>query len=172
MCPASAWVSSSRSEAEAQLFRRQREGEVGREVLEEFEALLHLDPVAGETAERLVHGGEQGDGAGAGQLAGLDHQAGEQLRVGILRHEGAGAGLDVEHQRVQAGRELLAHDAGGDQVGRFDGAGMVAQRIKNAVGRNQGRRLAGHGEAALPHDGEELRQRELGAEAGDGFELV
>jgi len=31
---------------------------------------------------------------------------------------------------------------------------------------------AGHGEAAFLQDREELRQRELGAEAGDGFEFV
>ena len=47
--------------------------------LQDVDALPDFDPVAGEAAEGLVHGGEEGDGAGAGGFAGLDHEFGEVL---------------------------------------------------------------------------------------------
>ena len=37
----------------------------------DVDALPDFDPVAGEAAEGLVHGGEERDGAGAGGFAGL-----------------------------------------------------------------------------------------------------
>ncbi len=40
----------------------------------DVDALPHLDPVAGEAAEGLVHAGEKSHGAGAGGFAGLDHE--------------------------------------------------------------------------------------------------
>ncbi len=49
--------------------------------LHDVDALPDLDPVAGEAAEGLVHGGEEGDGAGAGRVAGLDHELGEEAGV-------------------------------------------------------------------------------------------
>jgi hypothetical protein len=38
-----------------------------------------FDPGAGESAEGLVVVGEEGDGAGTGGFAGLDHELGEEL---------------------------------------------------------------------------------------------
>ena len=87
------------------------------DAFEDVDALPDFDPVAGEAAEGLVHGGEEGNGAGAGELSGFDHEAGEELGVVVFGHEGAGAGFYVEHEGVEACGELLAHDAGGDEVG-------------------------------------------------------
>ena len=48
-------------------------------LLHDVDALPDLDPVAGEAAEGLVHGGEESGGAGAGGFAGLDHEFGEEF---------------------------------------------------------------------------------------------
>ena len=52
-------------------------------------------------------------------------------------HEGAGAGFDVEDEGVEVFGEFLAHDAGGDEVGGLDGAGVVAQGVEDAVGGDE-----------------------------------
>ena len=78
--------------------------------------------------------------AQAGAVGDLD----ERLRqlVGVLAggHERAGAGLDVEHERVEARGELLGQDRGDDQRDRLDRAGGVADRVQAAVG---GREVGG-----------------------------
>ncbi len=102
----------------------------------------------------------------------LDHEFGEELRFFVGGHEGAAADFDVEDEGVEAFGELLAHDAGGDEEGRFDGAGVVAERIEDAVGGDDGGGLADEGGSALFEGVEELGEVELGVEAGDGFELV
>ena len=56
------------------------------------------------------------------------------------RHEGAGAGLHVHHEALQAGGELLRQDRGGDERDRFDRRGDVADRVEPLVG---GRELGG-----------------------------
>ena len=48
----------------------------------DIDALLNFEPVAGEAAEGLVHGGKESDGFGAGGGAGFDHQAGEVAGFG------------------------------------------------------------------------------------------
>ena len=127
--------------------------EVGRHavapVLHDVYALPDLDPVAGEAAEGLVHAGEECDGAGVAGFAGLDHEFGELFGFFVGRHEGAGADFDVENEGVEVLGELFAHDAGGDEVGGFDGAGVVAERIEDAVGGDDVRGLADEGGAGL-----------------------
>ena len=102
--------------------------------LHDVDALPDFDPVAGEAAEGLVHGGEERDGAGAGGFAGVDHELGEEFGFFVGGHEGAGADFDVEHEGVEILGELLAHDAGGDEEGGLDGAGVVAEGVEDAVG--------------------------------------
>jgi hypothetical protein len=48
-------------------------------LLHDVDALPDLDPVAGESAEGFVHGGEERGGAGAGGFAGLDHEFGKEF---------------------------------------------------------------------------------------------
>ena len=116
-----------------------------------------------------VHGGEEGDGAGAGEGAGLDHEVGEVLGVVVVAHEGAAAGFYVEDEGVEVFGELFAHDAGGDEVGGLDGAGVVAEGVEDAVGGDEGGGLADEGGSALLEDFGESGEGELGVEAGDGF---
>jgi len=141
-------------------------------LLHDVDALPDLDPVAREAAERLVHGGEECGGACAGCFAGLHHELGEEFGSFVGRHEGSGADLDVKDERVEALGEFFAHDAGGDEEGRFDGAGVVAEGVEDAVGGDDGRCLADESGAALSENVAHLRERELGIEAGDGFEFV
>ena len=68
--------------------------------------------------------------------------------------------------------EFLAHDAGGDEEGGFDGAGVVAEGVEDAVGGDDGGGLADEGGSALFEGVAQLGEGELGVEAGDGFELV
>ena len=150
--------------------------QVGREgvraVLEDVDALPDLEPVTGEATEGLLHCGEEGNGAGSGGLAGLDHEFGEVPGIFIGLHESSGAGFDVEDQAVKVFGELLAHDAGGDEEGALDGAGVVAQPVENAISGDEGGGLAGHSDVAFGEDAGEVGDGELGVEAGDGFKLV
>jgi hypothetical protein len=141
-------------------------------LLHDVDALPDLDPVAGEAAEGLVHGGEEGDGAGACGFAGLDHEFGKEFGLLVGGHEGTGAGFDVEDEGVEAFGELFAHDTGADEVGGLDGAGVVAEGVEDAVGGDEAWGLADEGRTALAEDFGEALEGELGVEAGDGFELV
>jgi len=111
-------------------------------LLHDVDALPDFNPVAGEAAERLVHAGEERDGTGTGGLAGLDHELGEEFGAFVGGHEGAGADLDVEDEGVEGLGEFFAHDAGSDEEGRLDGAGVVAEGVEDAIGGDQVRRLA------------------------------
>ena len=73
-----------------------------------------------------------------------DQRFGEPARIGLGLHERAAAGLDVEHQRVDALGDLLAHDRRADERDALDRAGHVAQRVQLLVGRRDLRRLADH----------------------------
>jgi len=84
MWPASAVGQSEEVGGEAKFFRRQGEGAVGRKVLEEFEALLHLDPVATEAASGWSIEVRRAT-VRVPPLAGLDHQPSQQLRIRIFR---------------------------------------------------------------------------------------
>ena len=144
----------------------------GTSELEDLNALGDLEPVAGEAAERLVHGGEECDGAGAGGLACLDHEIGEEAGLGVAGHEGAGADFDVEDEAVEGLGEFLAHDAGGDEEGALDGAGVVAHGVEESVGGDEVGGLSDHDGAHQFEDAGDVAERELGVEARDGLELV
>ena len=118
-------------------------------LLHDVDALPYFNPVAGEAAERLVHAGEECDGASAGRLAGLDHKPGEEFGAFVGGHEGPGADFDVEDQSVEAFGELLAHDAGGDEEGGFYSAGVIAESVEDAVGGDDFWGLADEGGSAL-----------------------
>ena len=66
-------------------------------------------------------------------------------------HERARAGLDVEHERVEALGELLGQDRGDDQRDRLDRAGGVADGVQAAVGGREVGGLADDRAARLAH---------------------
>ena len=71
----------------------------------------------------------------------LEHRLGELARVVERLHEGAVADLDVEHDRLGAGGDLLRHDARRDQRDAVDGRGHVAKGVEPLVGRDEVRGL-------------------------------
>ena len=87
-------------------------------------------------------------------------------------HEGARAGLHVEHQRAEPGGELLRQDRGGDEVDRLHRRGDVADGVEAAVGGGDVVGLADDGAADLAHHAGEGLGVGLGGVAGDGVELV
>ncbi len=107
---------------------------------EVVDRLAHLDGVAGRGAEHLVHVGQQRDRGQSGAAGHLDQRARQLFGVLAPGQERAGAELDVHHQRVEPGGELLGEDGGDDQRHRLDGAGGVADRVQAPVG---GRHLGG-----------------------------
>ena len=134
--------------------------------------LADLERVADGVAERLVHVGEEADDVAPGALAEIEHRLGEDPRVVDRLHERAVADLDVEDDRVGAGRDLLRHDARRDQRDAVDGRGHVAQRVELLVGRHEIGGRADDRHADVAHLGDELVEAELDAEAGDRLELV
>ena len=132
----------------------------------------HLERVAGGGGERLVHVGDQRPGRAAGPGRHLDQRAGELVRMRMRRHEGARPRLDVEHQRIEPGGELLRQDRGGDQVDRFHRAGDVADAVEPAVGRGDVGGLPDDRAADLGDDAAKRLGVRLRRVAGDRVELV
>ena len=88
---------------------------------QEARGVGHLERVAGGGGERLVHVGDQRRASGSRRRSPRRRARGRARgRRSCVGHEGARAGLDVEHQRVEPGGELLRQDRGGDQVDRLD----------------------------------------------------
>ncbi len=102
----------------------------------------------------------------------LDHHVGQLEHAVEIGDERARSALHVEHEAVEILRELLAHDARGDERNRLDGRGGVAQRVHLLVGGRDLGRLADHRAAVLLDLCFRLGEREVGAEAGDRLELV
>ena len=107
-----------------------------------------------------------------GALGHLDQRLGELLGVLAARHERARAGLDVEHERVEALGQLLGQDRGHDQRDRLDRAGGVADGVQAAVGGRQVGGLADDRAAGLAHDAADHLGGGDRLVAGDAVELV
>src|SRR6476661_2190470 len=134
--------------------------------------LADLERVPDRMPERLVHVGEHTDDFAVSMLPQLEHHLRELARVVDGLHERPVADLDVEHDRVGAGRDLLRHDARGDQRHVVDGRGHVAEPVEQLVSRNEVRGLPDDRKPDLPDLLEELFLRELDPETGDRLELV
>ena len=89
--------------------------------LQDLDGLAHLKGVADIEAERDIHVGHDGDHVPAAGAADAYHALGELLAVFERLHERAGADLDVQHDRMRAGRQLFGLYL------------VVHQRIKAAV---------------------------------------
>ena len=88
-------------------------GQIRRAVpVQRLHRLCHLDGVAGGAAQRLVHVGDERRRPFARAGADVDHRLRQGQRVLLGLHKGAGAGLNVQQNRIRTGGNLLAHDAG------------------------------------------------------------
>ena len=93
-------------------------------------------------------------------------------RLVELGQEGARADLDVHHERVEPGGELLGEDRGDDERDRLDRAGGVADGVEPAVGGGEVAGLADDRAARLAHGGGEALAVGRRVVAGDRVELV
>ena len=92
--------------------------------------------------------------------------------IGFFLHERAGAGLHIEHQRIDALSDLLAHNRRADQRRTLHRSRHIAQRIHLLVSRDNLFRLPNqHHSASGEHLAHSVR-REIYVEAGNRLELV
>jgi hypothetical protein len=172
--PSLALVDAEVREREQPRARREDElGEVrGPLATKRRHRLADLQRVADGVAERLVHVGEQADDVAAGAPAEIQHRLRQSPRALDRLHECAVADLDVEHDRVGAGGDLLRHDARRDQLDAVDRRSDVAQRVQLLVGRDEIGRRADDRQSDVAHLSDEFAEAELDAEAGNRFQLV
>ena len=107
-----------------------------------------------------------------GAAADADHHLREAPGVHLALHEAARAHFDIQHQCVQADRQLLRHDGRSNQRNGFDGSGGVTQRVKPGVGGRDLRRLPDESQAVLRQLLAEFVEGKIGAETGNGFEFI
>ena len=110
--------------------------------------------VAGRAAQHAVHVGQQRRAvAGRCRAATSMIVCAELAGLVELGQEGARADLDVHHERVEPGGELLGEDRGDDQRDRLDRAGGVADGVEPPVGGGEVAGLADDRAARLAHGG-------------------
>jgi hypothetical protein len=103
---------------------------VARRAGEVVDRLAHLDGVARRAAQHAVHVGQQRRGGQAVARGDLDDRLRQLAGLVELGQEGARADLDVHHERVEPGGELLGEDRGDDERDRLDRAGGVADGVE------------------------------------------
>src|SRR4051812_11684775 len=87
-----------------------------------FHDLHYFQRVADHPAERLIHVRDQCDHMLPHALAGFHHEFSKERRIFFIFHERARAGLHIEHERVDALSEFLAHDGRADEIRPLYGA--------------------------------------------------
>ena len=148
-------------------------GQIRRAVpVQRLHRLRHLDGVAGGAAQRLVHVGDERRRPFARAGADVDHRLRQGQRVLLGLHKGAGAGLNVQQNRICTGGNLLAHDAGGDQRQAVHRGGDVPQSVNLLVRHRQLPTLADQRDADLVDDVKEFLLRQGGAVTGNRFQLI
>ena len=133
---------------------------------------MDLERVPHGTAQRVVHGGDQGHGPPSSSLAEQDHLSRQVLRGRRVRHEGAASELDVQDYRVRTRGNLFRHHAGGDQRHRRHGGRHVTKRVEGLVGRHHARGLRRDCDPDLAYLLDEPIRVEIDCQMGHRFELV
>ena len=128
--------------------------------------------MAGHSAERLVHIGDERDNFFAHAPASFHHEFGEQDGIFLALHKGAGTSFDVKDESVDAFGKFFAHDGGTNETDVFDGGGGIAKSVDFFVGRSDFRGLANKAHAAFAEHAVKLFERKIDVEAGDGFEFI
>ena len=153
-------------------FQRHLHEILGATTFEALHRLPDLQRVADGSAKRRVHARDQGLHRLAEFTANPRHAFGKRDSVLPLRHEGAVAGLDVEHKGIDALGKLLGEDRGGDQRDALHRGRRVAKGVEHAVGRRDLGRLADEHQAAFPSHAPVGREIEVDAKARDALEFV
>ena len=125
----------------------------------------HLQRVADRVAQRLAHVGQHRVRAPSRACADA-HERLRQLRGAFARgHKRACADLHIEQDVPRAARELLAHDAGGNQRDALHRRCGVAQGVEQLICRRKARRLTRQAAANPLHLCEHLLRRQFRAVA-------
>ena len=90
----------------------------------------------------------------------------------LTLNERASAHFHIQNMGVDALGQLLRHDRRGDQRYAFHGAGGIAQRVNQTIGRRQLRRLTGERQPDLGNLRLDLIHRQIRAETGNGFQFI
>ena len=136
------------------------------------DGLLDLERIADGVAKRLIHVRDDGDRLAAGHFADLDHLGRELARIVQRLHKRTAAALDVQHDDVRTGGQLLGHDAADDERDARHGAGHVTQGVELLVRRVEVRRLAGNDHADAIHILQKALHGQIDVEARNALELV
>ena len=139
---------------------------------QEVDAFLHFQRIAGGMAQHLVHVGDQG-ACRQPRAGGHGHQAAGQFTRPFGRgRESAAAALHIQHQALQAGSELFAEDAGGDQRHALHRGREVTDAVQPLVCRRQGGRSTHDGAAGGAQRGHQSGSVRVHVVAAQGFHFV
>ena len=122
--------------------------------------------------QRLIHTADQGHRRLACQGAHIHHDLRQMNAVLQILHQRAAPGLDIQHNRVRPGRQLLGKDGGNHQRNRVHGGGHIPQRVQRLVRRRQMSRLPHYSHAGFLHLAQEFLLRQADPKPGNGFQLV
>jgi hypothetical protein len=112
--------------------------QVGRSFAPETgDGLRHFHSVADRAAERLVHRGEQRPHLFAAGSSDRHQRLGQAFRLRQGFHERAPAELHIEHQSIDALRQLLRKDGRADQGDALHRGRDIPQGIERPVRRCQ-----------------------------------
>ena len=139
---------------------------------QEVHGIDDLDRVAGRGGQRFVHARDQGRGRQPGSAGDLHEATCQRPCLARRRHEGAVAGLDVQHQRPESRCQLLRQDRGCYQRNRLDRTRNVTDGVETLVGGREVGGLADYGAAGLRHRLAEQLLSGLALVAGNGIHLV
>ena len=158
-------------------FLPQRQGDfeqarIRRLAAEHRDGFVDLERVAGRACERLGHVGQQRRHRKARCRCRRDHRAREFASALLFRQHGAVAELDVEHERLEPGRELLRKDGRHDERQAVDGRRHVADRVQAPVGRRDAVAGAHDRDARLAHRLAHALGRRARLVTGNRLELV
>ena len=137
--------------AQMQHVRRDDEAVLGEDpraaAVQRLDRFFHFQRIADGMAQRLIHIADQRDHFAVQILADVHHGLRQHARFVGRFHECARSALHVQHDRICARCDLLAHNAGRDQRRAGHAAGDIAQGVEFPVGRSQVLRLAAQHDA-------------------------
>src|SRR5579864_1201721 len=137
-----------------------------------FHDLDHFKRVANHLPEWLIHVRNQRDDLLSHALARLHHKFSEESRILFALHEGTGACLHIEHERVDALGEFLAHDRCANQIRTLDRSGYVAQRVEFSIRWRDFCSLSDHGTPAGFQNSSEFGDRQVHIKSWNGLKFV